>query len=401
MTAVPPIVLTDTGFVIPQESEILAGVRVDLNAAFGGNLNPALETPQGQLATTEAAAIGAQNDAILSLFNGFDPAFAAGRAQDALARMYFLERFPARPTVVTAQVNGGAGVVIPIGALARSTDGRVYACTQAVTIPIGGTIDATFACTTDGPISCPAGSLNRIYQSISGWDAITNADEGVLGSDVESRAAFEARRVESVAINARGILPAIQGAVLALEDVLDAYTTENPTSAPLTVGGYTLAPHSLYVAVAGGTDEDVAEAIWRKKAPGCAYNGNTTVTVQDSNSGYVIPIPEYDVTFERPSAQAIEFAIELQDSPAVPPDYVTQVRNAVIAAFAGDDGGPRARIGARLLALRYFSPIQALGAWAAVISIKLGPTTPTLDYYTVDIDRLPTIAAGDIAVTLI
>ena len=43
------------GFVIPSTSAILAGVQEDYNAAFGGDLNSALDTPQGQLISSETA----------------------------------------------------------------------------------------------------------------------------------------------------------------------------------------------------------------------------------------------------------------------------------------------------------------------------------------------------------
>ena len=79
--------------------------------------------------------------------------------------------------------------------------------------------------------------------------------------------------------------------MLNVAGVLDAYVTENPSATPATIGGVTLVANSLYVAVTGGTAIDVATAIWSKKAPGCAYNGNTTVVVQDTSSGYSPPYP--------------------------------------------------------------------------------------------------------------
>ncbi len=55
--------------------------------------------------------------------------------QDAIARIYFLERNPAEPTTVQALCTGLAGVEIPVGALAVAEDGNQYICTQAGTIP--------------------------------------------------------------------------------------------------------------------------------------------------------------------------------------------------------------------------------------------------------------------------
>lgn len=377
-TNVPPPTFGPSGFVAPSESAILEGVRADIDAAFGGGLNPSLETPQGQLASSQAAIIGQVNDVFSFYTQQVDPAFASGRMQDAIARIYNLERLPSAPTVVEATCSGLVGVVIPVGALALAEDGNLYSCSRAGSIGPGGTVLLPFACNAVGPVPCPIGSLNQIYQAITGWDSVTNAADGVLGSDLESRAEFEVRRLASVALNSRGSLPSILAAVLEVDDVLDAYAMENPLGTPVVIGTYTLAAHSLYVAVVGGDQDEVAEAIWSKKAPGAAYNGNTTVIVIDDQSGYSLPYPSYEVKFETPSPLAILFSVVLVDSALVPANAATLIRVAIVGAFAGTDGGSRARIGSTLYATRYVAPIQALGDWAQVASLAVGSNNTDL-----------------------
>ncbi len=246
---VPRVQFTPEGLVLPEESAILAGVQTDMDAAFGGGLNPALETPQGQLASSTTAIIGDKNNEFALYVNQVDPAFAEGRMQDAIGRIYFLDRKPGTPTVVIATCTGLSGVVIPVGARAEAVDGNLYLCTQAGTIPPSGSIDLPFACAVDGPVDCTPGALNQIYQAIPGWDSVLNADAGTVGSYVESRAEFEARRRQSVALNARGSLPSIYANVANVADVIDVYVTENNLSVPQTIGGVSLAPHSIWVAV--------------------------------------------------------------------------------------------------------------------------------------------------------
>eukprot|EP00919_Chromeraceae_sp_WS-2016_P029700 GHVR01070670.1.p1 GENE.GHVR01070670.1~~GHVR01070670.1.p1 ORF type:complete len:170 (+),score=8.30 GHVR01070670.1:53-562(+) len=165
-TNVPRPTFGPNGFIIPQESAVLAGVLADFQAAFGGGLNPALETPQGQLASSEAAIVGDANSTFLQFTQQVDPAFATGRMQDAIARIYFLTRNPAQATVVQALCSGLAGVSIPIGTRAVSADGNFYACSDGGTIPLSGSITLTFTCETTGPIECPVGNLNTIYQAM-------------------------------------------------------------------------------------------------------------------------------------------------------------------------------------------------------------------------------------------
>lgn len=401
MTNVPAPTWTPNGFVIPSDDAILTGVQADQNAAFGGDLNPALETPQGQLATSQTAIISNADQTFLFYTTQTDPAFAIGRMQDAIGRIYFIERIPAEPTLVTATCTGLAGTVIPPGSLAQAGDGNTYTCTDGGAIPVGGSIFLTFACNTVGPIACPANTLNVIARAIPGWDTINNPSDGVLGRNTEGRAAFEARRAASVALNSRGALPSVRGAVLSVAGVLDAYVTENVTGSPVTIGDFTLAAHSLYVAVVGGTDANVANAIWSKKAPGCAYNGNTTVTVQDTNSGYTPPYPSYSVSFERPAALTVLFAITIANSSLVPSNATDLIQSAIIGAFAGADGGSRAQIGSTLYASRYYATIAALGPWVQIVSILIGSNNAASAKFTASISgtnmTVSAVASGTLA----
>lgn len=377
MTNVPFPTWTANGFVVPEESAILAGVLLDFKAAFGADLSTNLDTPQGQLATSLSAIIKNTFDTFLYYSTQVDPAYAEGRMQDAIARIYFLYRLPPRATVVTATCAGAAGTTIPAGTKAQAVNGKLYSCINGGIISSLGTVSLTFACDETGPIECPAGTLTTIYQSIPGWDTITNPADGVLGQDVESRQAFEARRQQSVALNSRASVSAIRAAVLSVDGVLDAYVTENVTGSPLSIGGFSVAAHSVYLAAVGGTDADVAYALWSKKAPGCGYNGNTNVTVYDTNSGYNSPYPSYTVTFQRPASLPIYFNISITNTAQVPADAVAQIQDAVIAAMVGNDGRGRALIGQKLYATRFVAPIVDLGAWASIISIKVGSINAT------------------------
>lgn len=372
MTAVPEPVFTPTGFIAPTEPVVFAGVTADINEAFGGALNPDPTTPQGQLATSLTAIIGNKNDQFVLLTNNVDPAYSSGRMQDAIARIYFLERTPAESTVVQAACAGLTGTVIPVGALAQATDGNLYACTQAGTIPLGGSVTLPFACVVTGPIVCPAATLNVVYRQIAGWDSIINPTDGVVGNNTESREAFEQRRFASVALNSIGQLGAIRGAVLNVANVLDAYVTENPTGSPMVIGGVTVPAHCLYVGVIGGLTNDVAKAIWTKKPPGCDMYGSTSVTVVDDNSGYDLPYPSYTIKFQIAAALPVAFAVKIFASTAVPANAEQLIRQALISAFNGEDGGPRVKIGSTVFASRFYSSIAALGAWAQIISVLIG-----------------------------
>ena len=400
LSSVPKIEFTAAGLVIPQETDILTGVQADYNAAFGGNLNSALETPQGQLASSHTAVIADKNSEFAYIVNQIDPQYADGRFQDAIARIYCLTRKPATSTSVTVDLIGANGATIPEGTFAQDTNGNTYACAGTVSIGSTGTVAATFNNVDTGPIPCAAGTLTQIYQAISGWDAITNPTDGVLGSNAESRADFEYRRQNSVFINAKGSLGSIYAAVFNITDVIDVYATENNTDAAILVGStnYSLLPHSLYVAVEGGVNSEIADAIWIKKDTGCNYNGNTSVIVTDTS--YSSPQPTYTIKFNRPSLVPILFAISIVSNPSLPSDIIQQIKTAIIKRFNGQDGTNRERIAGIVYASRYYSAVAALDD-IAIVSILIGTSTATLTSITNGIDQMPTITASNITVTLI
>jgi len=376
-TNVPQPVFTPTGLQIPSAAAVLAGVQADINAAFGGNLNftsPA--TPQNQLAVSIAAIINNTYASFLSLTNQFDPQYAFGRYQDALGEIYGLQRDPAESTVVQATCSGLTGTIIPIGALAQDNAGNLYSCTQAGTIPIGGSVVLEFAANIPGPTPCPANALNTIYQAIPGWDSVINLADGVIGQNTETRAQFEASRQATLQANGQSVLASIRGAVLEVSGVLDCYTAENDTGSPIVIGGQTLVANSVYVAVEGGAAADVAKAIFTKKPPGCAMNGNTTIAVQDNQPPLVPPYPTYNITFEIPNALPILFSVALANGPNVPSNVTQLVQQAIVNVFSGI-GGTRPTIGSTIYATDFVPSVAALGSWVKINSLLIdSPNTP-------------------------
>jgi len=400
-TNVPSITWTNGAPVLPAEADILAGVQADINAAFGGGVNPGLTTPQGQLAQTETAIIGDKNNQIAYIANQVNPAFASGIWQDAIGYIYFMTRIQASGTVVNATCVGAVGTVIPLGSIAQDTSGYLYASTAAATIPSSGSVTVEFQNQTTGAIACPIGSLNKIYTAVAGWNTVSNSAAGALGNAVESRAAFEFRRQASVAVNAVNSIQSIQAAVLAVPNVLQAVVVDNSTNSTVNYGStsYPLAAHSICVSVAGGTSSAIATAIWNKKPPGCGYNGNTTVTVYDNT--YASPIP-YTVTYLTPTSSPAYFTVNIQNNPLLPSNIVQLVQNAVLESFNGQDGGTAVTINSTTYSGRYYANINAISSAVNVIEVYLGlsasPSTLSIAF---GIDQLPTLSASNIAVALV
>ena len=418
-TSVPPIVWTPEGVVLPTDAAILVGRQADINTAFGGGVNPALSTPQGQIASSDSAIISDKNSAIGYIANQVDPQYAEGRFQDAIGRIYFMTHNPAASTVVIATIGGLPGTYIAAGALALDTSGNTYQLLGAVTIGSGGTIPAEFANLATGPIACAAGTLTQIYRAVPGWDSVTNASDGILGSDVESPQAFELRRQNSVAINSHGTLDAIFANVYAVSGVLDLYVIDNPSGGTVNYGStnYPLAPHSLYVAVVGGAASAIAQAIWNAKDGGCSYSawpnypGGSTVPgegsvetsiVYDERSQYAPNYPAYGVSFIVPVATPVHFAVTVSNSATLPSGYVASIKAAIIAQFSGENDNTPAGIASQILASSYYAAILNAVPGLSLISVLVGLTASPTGYETqLGIDQVPTLNSAGITVTAI
>jgi uncharacterized phage protein gp47/JayE len=409
-THVPSIVFGPTGPVAPAEADILAGVQADYNDAAGGALNFDKRTPQGQLTSSTAAIIADKNASIVYVANQFNPDVAADAFQDALARIYFIDRSPGKPTVVQVVCTGAFNTPIPLGAQIRDNNGNRYVCTLGGIIPIGGSITLPFECVVLGPTACPAGALNTsngaqiLTGGVIGWDTIANPLDGAVGANVESRAEFEYRRSQSVALNGHGSIVAIGAAVFDVPGVIDMYAIENKLDTTVNVGptNYPVVAHSIYIAAVGGLPNDIGQAIFSKKNDGSNMNGNTNVTIVDTS--YEAPQPTYTYTYNIPTNTALKFAVQVQNSAALPADIITQVQNAVVNSFTGADGSKRARIASTVLAGKYYAPISAIGPEVNVVSVLLNfKTAPLADQtnVTMGIDQFPTLQASDVAVTLV
>lgn len=402
-TNVPALVITDQGVSLPDDSQILAGVQADIDSAFGGGVDPSLQTPQGQLAQSETAIISDKNAQIAEVANQFNPDYASGRWQDALARIYFIDRVAAAGTVVSATCIGAVGTTIPSGSVAQDTAGYLYSSLSNAIIGTDGAAIVQFQCQTKGPVACPIGSLSKIYSAIIGWDRINNATAGVLGKNEETRTEFEIRRRLTVAVNAINSTEAMRGAVLSVDGVLDAYVVDNFTGSVINSGAtnYPIAANSIYVAVVGGQAADVAQAIWRKKSPGCNMNGTTTHVIEDST--YQDPKPSYTIKWVTPTAVPVSFAVSITNNPKLPANIAALVKDAILATFNGTDSrNSRATIGSKLYASRYYDGINAIATGLQVVSVLVGTGgSATLAYKEFGIDESPTLDASNIVVTLV
>lgn len=409
----PTIEFTPEGPQVPETAAVLEAVQNMFNEAFGGTLNLDASTPQGQLITSITAMIVDKNQQLLFLANQFNPDVASGVWQDALARIYFINRRPALPTVVHCLCTGLVGTVIPglnganAPAQVKDSNGMVFTCQTGGVIPQGGNVLLPFQAVTSGPVVVAPNTVTSIVAAIPGWDTVNNPQAGSTGQFVESRAELEYRRRNSVASNGQGSTGAIYAAVFEVDGVIDCIVRENVTSASIYIGAVELVPHSVYVSVVGGADADIARAIADKKSAGCDMNGNTDLTLVDPLSG-----AQQRIRWERPASFVFGVQVTIAATSGTPSDIVARIRAAVVANFEGTatlatEGSTRVQMGSTVYASRFYCSVVSTGV-QELVSIKLAApvTTPDaggavwLDAVTVEINQFPTLDPENVLVVV-
>lgn len=388
---------TDTGVTAPSTEEIKTDVQ-NLFLSVWPGLNTDDATPAGQLITALSEIIATKNAQMLYVINQFNASNASMPWQDAIGNLYFLERKAATATLVNCVCTGLEGTILPgldsssEPAQAQSSSGEIYVCTSTGTIPASGSITLQFQCMTLGPVQAPAGSVNKIYRQIIGWDTVDNPSSGTVGVAQENRLEYEERRKNSLALYGTGSRESVYSKVYNVDGVTDLIVAENDTSDSKTIQGVALVRNSIYVCVNGGQNDDIAYAIYEGKSGGCATNGSVSVTVEDPITGGVNII-----LFDRPQSVDIKIQVTVDADTGTSDDIVKLIKQAVLDDFNGLDGSQRITIGQTIYASRFYCPIQSAGI--NIISLEIGKLDGSFgDIVSFNLNQLPVLSEDNITV---
>lgn len=388
----------ERGLQIPETDKILAFVQEEFKKVFGNDINLDPSSPQGQLITSLAAIISTKNTELLKLANQFNPLTAQGAFQDALGKIYFLDRKVAQPTIVLCECKGLIGTVIPANAIVESADGvRFYSSGERV-IDETQNILVEFICERSGEIQVSPHSVNRIITVVPGWDTVDNPNAGVTGRLQETQGEFERRRYASVAKNSHGTVAAIYGSLADIDGVIDLVVLENRTNEPVTLAGVTIDGHSVYISIFGGKDEDIARVIYHKIDCGCGTTGNVNVTHIAKDFGNAV----YVYQINRPAELPVYINVKIKKTKSTPATVVDDIKKAVLANFNGTDSpsGVRVKMGETLYASRFYCAILGEGVQELLeIGVSLDNDVFSSSVF-ISADKFPTLSAGNINVEL-
>jgi uncharacterized phage protein gp47/JayE len=387
------VYLDNNGIITADTSDIKSEVQTEMQDALGSDVSLEDGTPQGRLIDmeTEARVQVAINNAYISNMWNFNQ--ASGLALDAWGANFGLEREGTASSRVTATVTGIAGTVISQGSKASTADGYMFYAENNITIGLGGSATGTFLSVEKGAIPCAANSLTKIIDGTLGWESINNTSPAILGNTKQSDTSFKQEFYNSGLFLGFSLWQDYENALNKVENVLSSYVIDNGEDSAVTVDGVTIAKHSLYACVDGGTNADVAAALLSRKSAGCNWTGNTSVSVVEPISGQT-----YTVKFDRPTPVNIEAAITIDTTnvSADNPQAVVQqaVYNYINTLKVGGDVYPF-----QLAAIIY----EALsGVRITSLTINKSGDIPATTPITIHINEAAKVSAlSDITVTIV
>lgn len=321
----------DSGLTLATFTEIRDAIlaRQRASSALGPTIVATPDSPLGQINGIAAEKIRELEELQQKIWQSFDPNSASGTHLSNLGAIVGVKRQAATKAAVTATVTLNDGVTLTPGrqvSVAGDTT-QVFETIEEVSNATGspGTFSVDMRAIEAGSsYFAAAGTLTNILTPVSGWTAVTNASDSVVGLDLESDSAFRLRREQSLSVTGSGTREAIQAQVLNVSGVTSSTVLVNRTSATDSDG---LPPNSFEVVVAGGANDDIAEALLLQWPAGIQAFGSSSGTAQSEFFG------AQTLNFSRPTLVPVYVDFELVTDSDYPGDAafkaaVAQAANA-------------------------------------------------------------------------
>lgn len=321
--------LTDAGFRRPTYAELLDALERKARELFGSEANLTVRSPLGIFLRIYAWMLNLLFSTLEDVYNSRFIDTAVGSSLYNLGRAIGLQLLGAQKAVGYLTFYGDDGVEVPEGYLAETTAGVQYITLQSGVISDGSvTLPATAAVAgPDG--NTPEGTITIITNPLSSITGVTNVAAFDGGRDTETDAEFRERYYLSVDFAGGVNIDAIAAEVYEdVEGILAVIGEENDTDRESESG---LPPHSFEIIAYGGLDQDIATAIFRRKAAGIRTFGNRTVAVAAASGS------TYDVSFSRPTAVPVWVRVtNLVTNNQFPVDGMDQIKASLIAYIGSD-----------------------------------------------------------------
>lgn len=324
--------LTDAGFRRPTYAELLDALEHKARELFGSKANLTVRSPLGIFMRIYAWILNLLFSTLEDVYNSRFVDTAVGSSLYNLGRAIGLRLLGAQKAVGYLTFFGEDGIEVPEGFLAETIAGAQY-----ITLSAGVITDSSATLPASAVIPGPDGNtaentITNITNPKSGIQAVTNPKRFEGGRNTETDAEFRERYYISVDFAGGVNIDAIVAEVYESVEAVIAVTGEENDTDYINASG--LPPHSIEIVAYGGLDEEIAQAIYRRKAAGIESFGNTTVPVITAAGR------TYDIHFSRPIPVSVWVRITgLVTDSGFPLDGIEQIKRSVASYIGADTRG--------------------------------------------------------------
>lgn len=320
--------VTPTGLQIPTRDDIRNAILngtadyPGLYQIYGPDINVGPNSPDGQMVEIVVQAIADMYELIAQVYNSFNPDASIGRVLDQRAAINGVLRRGATFTLQDVEVTVSQALTLPgldTSPLSPFTvadsAGNQFQLVSTYSFGAAGTQSLAFQAAQLGPVETVIGTITQIVTTTLGVSGVNNPTAATsVGQAEETDSQLRIRRSNSVSLPSRGYLEGLLGALLDTDGVTEAEVLENDTNSTDANG---IPAHSIWAIVEGGTDDDVALAIYKKRNAGCGMKGSVTVDVPQIDG------TTFQVAFDRPTDEDLYISFDVVAiSGAVDPDYI-------------------------------------------------------------------------------
>lgn len=225
-----------------------------------------------------------------------------------------------------------------------------------------------------GLINLYAGQTVTLVGSILGITGVENLVDWSVGREVETDEELRIRMDNKEATRGTATKPAIESSINNLDGVLSSLLVEN-TSFITDSGGRP--PKSYEVFIEGGSDDDIAEELWRTKPAGISTHGSVSKIIVDANGD------EQEVQFSRFDNKYgwVRVSYQLNPEEVFPINGEDLIKTTVVTTGNGFDRGED------LDSTKFFGDLytNVKGMWVAIVETAI--TDSPLDTPTYNANR--------------
>ncbi|TDE17724.1 baseplate J/gp47 family protein [Dyadobacter psychrotolerans] len=294
--------------------EVLSDLETGFRDIYGEDINLDQNSPDGQMMNIFAQAATDLREALLGIYNSFNPNNAIGTVLDQRVPINNIARkggtFTIQPIDITVDrtvdlsgLDADFTEINGTGFTVQDDAGNKFILVDSTTLTVG-TTSLNFRAQQIGLVETTVGTITTQSTIVLGVTAVNNSSGALqVGQNEETDLELRIRREQSVALSASGYLNGLYGTILNIDGVTDAKVYENYSDVTDSNG---IPAHGIWVIAEGGANADIAEAIYNKKSYGANMKGTVAIPVTTASGD------TFTARFDRPVAENLYIRFDVQ-----------------------------------------------------------------------------------------